>query len=55
MLARIEISDELIQAAMQATGLGSEAEAVEGWVKAVVAPTRLYPVAGIRRKIAMGR
>ncbi|MCX7097689.1 MAG: type II toxin-antitoxin system VapB family antitoxin [Methylococcales bacterium] len=33
MLAHIELNEELIQAAMQATGLGSEAEAVEAGLK----------------------
>jgi Arc/MetJ family transcription regulator len=33
MLAQIEIDGELIHAAMQATGLGSEAEAVEAGLK----------------------
>jgi len=33
MLAQIEINDELIQAAMRATGLHTEAQAVEAGLK----------------------
>ena len=33
MLAQIEINDDLIQAAMKATGLGSETETVEAGLK----------------------
>lgn len=33
MLTQIEINDDLIQTAMKATGLGSEAEAVEAGLK----------------------